>query len=246
MRNEYVAFLYLQKHNSNTFKNIILLTERMLTVTQCGQNLQSHTGKQTNKQKRKKEKKDVKILTLHCVVDSIAEATQFRLTPVHGWFGCSIFDRAGGSTHCSPDRTVCKVACFTQPHHSPLRRFPLTAQWDRLFREVLHSVRSHFDSCSCWTRILETCNVGSKQPLRYYEIRNLSVSWSNCINRSCIVMHHGNDITFTLTCRPNKYRFAVRSEMLWLLSSSSTCISCRLFLSMNNVGILCSSIFTTW
>lgn len=52
----HVAFLYLQKHNSNTFKNIILLTERMLTVTQCGQNLQSHTGKQTNKQKRKRKK----------------------------------------------------------------------------------------------------------------------------------------------------------------------------------------------
>lgn len=176
-----LAFLYLHKHNSNTFKNIILLTERMLTVTQCGQNPQSHTEKKT-------PKKDAKICTLHCDVDSIAEATQFRLTPVHGWFGCSIFYRAGGSTHCSPDRTVCKCACFTQPHHSPLRRFPLTAQWDRFFREVLHSVRSHFESCSCWTRILETCNVGSKQPLRYYEIRNLNASRSNCINKNCIKM----------------------------------------------------------
>lgn len=118
-----LAFLYLHKHNLNTFKNIILLTERMLTV--WAEPAESHRKKYKQK---KNEKNDVKIRTFHCDVDSIAEATQFRLTPVHSWFGCSTFACAVGSIHCSPDRTVCKAACFTQPHHSPLRRFSLTAQ----------------------------------------------------------------------------------------------------------------------
>ena len=138
--------------------------------------------------------------TLYSDVDCVAELFWYRHTPVHCITVLVSLNVACWSSHYPPDGAGWPVSALTWwPHHSPVSRVSLTAQWDRVRGEVLSTVRTHCERC-WWVNIWKTtCDKRSNRAQRSTDRKCLHSNSPQLCFYCNKIQYFGKIMIYTLT-----------------------------------------------